>query len=100
MAAEAGGGVPAVLNAANEVAVAAFLCGKLAFTRIAIEVEQVLSRFVPHAPTSLAEVIAALLAMKLPPKQAAEHSGGVLQGLRDGFRYAAGFPTAVTRTAK
>ncbi|MEP7222020.1 MAG: 1-deoxy-D-xylulose-5-phosphate reductoisomerase [Novosphingobium sp.] len=57
-AAEAGGGIPAVLNAANEVAVAAFLGGKLAFTRIAVEVEQVLSRFSPRAPTCLAEVIA------------------------------------------
>jgi 1-deoxy-D-xylulose-5-phosphate reductoisomerase len=57
-AAEAGGGIPAVLNAANEVAVAAFLGGKLAFTRIAVQVEQVLSRFAPNAPTSLAEVIA------------------------------------------
>ena len=49
---------PAVLNAANEVAVAAFLSGKLAFTRIAVQVEQVLSRFSPKPPTSLAEVIA------------------------------------------
>ncbi|MEP6869869.1 MAG: 1-deoxy-D-xylulose-5-phosphate reductoisomerase, partial [Novosphingobium sp.] len=57
-AVEAGGGTPAVLNAANEVAVAAFLSGKLSFTRIAVEVEQVLSRFSPAAPTSLAEVIA------------------------------------------
>ncbi len=31
---QAGGCVPAILNASNEVAVAAFLCGKLAFTQI------------------------------------------------------------------
>jgi len=57
-AAEAGGGMPAVLNAANEVAVAAFLAGKLAFTRIAVEVETVMNRMTPTAPASLADVIA------------------------------------------
>ena len=57
-AAAAGGGVPAVLNAANEVAVAAFLSGKLAFTRIAAQVEETLGRFAPRAPASLEEVIA------------------------------------------
>jgi len=57
-AAEAGGGVPAVLNAANEIAVAAFLDGKLAFTKIAAQVEETLGRFAPPAPTTLAEVIA------------------------------------------
>lgn len=31
---QAGGCVPAILNASNEVAVAAFLCGKIAFTQI------------------------------------------------------------------
>ncbi|MFM6930636.1 MAG: 1-deoxy-D-xylulose-5-phosphate reductoisomerase [Novosphingobium sp.] len=57
-AAEAGGAMPAVLNAANEVAVAAFLSGKLPFTRIAVEVEKLMERFAPPAPASLAEVIA------------------------------------------
>ncbi len=57
-AAEAGGGVPAVLNAANEIAVAAFLVGNLAFTRIAAQVEQTLARFAPAVPTTLADVIA------------------------------------------
>ncbi|WP_310533816.1 1-deoxy-D-xylulose-5-phosphate reductoisomerase [Novosphingobium sp.] len=57
-AAEAGGAMPAVLNAANEVAVAAFLSGKLPFTRIAVEVERLMDRFAPPAPASLAEVIA------------------------------------------
>ena len=57
-AAAAGGGVPAVLNASNEVAVAAFLGGKLAFTRIAAQVEETLGRFAPSAPSSLDEVIA------------------------------------------
>jgi 1-deoxy-D-xylulose-5-phosphate reductoisomerase len=57
-AAAAGGGVPAVLNAANEVAVAAFLSGKLAFTRIAAQVEETLGSFAPDAPATLDEVIA------------------------------------------
>ena len=57
-AAEAGGAAPAVLNAANEVAVAAFLDGKLSFTRIAVVVEQVLSRYAPPPPAELADVLA------------------------------------------
>lgn len=57
-AAEAGGAAPAVLNAANEVAVAAFLDGKVPFTRIAVVVEQVLSRYAPPAPATLADVMA------------------------------------------
>lgn len=57
-AAAAGGGAAAVLNAANEVAVAAFLDGKLAFTRIASQVEETLGAFAPGAPASLDEVIA------------------------------------------
>jgi len=43
-AAEAGGTAPAVLNAANEVAVAAFLAGTLGFARIPEIVEAVLER--------------------------------------------------------
>jgi len=57
-AAEAGGGTPAVLNAANEVAVASFLAGQIGFTRIAAHVEDVLSRFAPPKPTSLDDVLA------------------------------------------
>jgi 1-deoxy-D-xylulose-5-phosphate reductoisomerase len=57
-AAEAGGAIPAVLNAANEIAVASFLDSKLAFTRIAVMVEQVLTRYSPSAPASLSDVIA------------------------------------------
>jgi 1-deoxy-D-xylulose-5-phosphate reductoisomerase len=57
-AAEAGGAAPAVLNAANEIAVAAFLGGQIGFTRIAAHVEDVLSCYAPPAPGSLADVIA------------------------------------------
>lgn len=42
---EAGGGTPAVLNAANEEAVAAFLGGKLPFGRITGVVDAAMSRF-------------------------------------------------------
>ena len=57
-AAQAGGAMPAVLNAANEVAVAAFLAGKISFVRIAAMADEVLSRYAPAAPTSLADVMA------------------------------------------
>jgi 1-deoxy-D-xylulose-5-phosphate reductoisomerase len=57
-AAEAGGAAPAVLNAANEIAVAAFLAGQIAFTRIAAHVAEVLSCYAPPAPACLADVIA------------------------------------------
>ena len=39
-----GGAAPATLNAANEVAVAAFLAGKIPFTRIAVTVEAILEK--------------------------------------------------------
>ena len=57
-AAEAGGAAALVLNAANEVAVAAFLAGQIGFTRIAAMVEEAMTRFSPATPTSLDEVIA------------------------------------------
>ena len=59
---EVGGGAPAVLNAANEIAVAAFLSGQIAFTRIAAVVEQALDVYAGQrsnaAPANLAEVLA------------------------------------------
>lgn len=51
-----GGGRPAQLNAANEVAVAAFLAGQIGFPAIAALVEQAMARFAPPAPQSLNEV--------------------------------------------
>ena len=54
---EAGGTAPAVLNAANEVAVQAFLDRRIRFTDIAAVVEHALER----VPTSAAEELAALL---------------------------------------
>ncbi len=57
-AAAAGGAAPAVLNAANEVAVAAFLGGQIAFTDISLLVAQTLDRDLPAAPRSLDDVLA------------------------------------------
>jgi 1-deoxy-D-xylulose-5-phosphate reductoisomerase len=54
----AGGAAPATMNAANEIAVAAFLDGQIAFTRIVQSVEDVLSRAMLSAPASLDDVIA------------------------------------------
>ena len=52
-AAEQGGATPAILNAANEVAVAAFLKGQIGFLDIAIVVSSTLDGYSPNAPRSL-----------------------------------------------
>lgn len=54
---EAGAGAPATLNAANEVAVSAFLSGQIAFTSIVAVVESTLSRYSAPAPASLDDVL-------------------------------------------
>jgi 1-deoxy-D-xylulose-5-phosphate reductoisomerase len=53
----AGGGAPTILNAANEVAVAAFLQRRLGFLDIAVIVEQVLSEIGPTAADDLDAVL-------------------------------------------
>lgn len=55
---EAGGARPAILNAANEIAVAAFLSGRLGFLEIAAIVADTLARYDPAAPESLDAVLA------------------------------------------
>ncbi len=55
----AGGAAPAVFNAANEVAVAAFLAGRLPFLGIASVVEKTLETVQPPPPTNLAAALAA-----------------------------------------
>lgn len=55
---EAGGAAPAVLNAANEIAVEAFLSGQIAFTRITAVAQETLARYTAHAPGTLEEVLA------------------------------------------
>ncbi len=54
----AGGARPAILNAANEVAVAAFLAGHIGFLEIAAIVDDTLSAYDPAAPETLDAVLA------------------------------------------
>lgn len=54
----AGGTAPAIFNAANEVAVAAFLAGQLPFLRIAEVVDATLQRLPSIEPPDLASVLA------------------------------------------
>ncbi len=54
---QAGGARPAILNAANEVAVAAFLAGHIGFLEIAAIVEDTLDRYDPAAPETLDAVL-------------------------------------------
>jgi 1-deoxy-D-xylulose-5-phosphate reductoisomerase len=54
---EAGGAAPVVLNAANEVAVAAFLAGQVAFSDIARTVEDALGSAEFDAPRSIGDVL-------------------------------------------
>ncbi len=54
---EQGGAAPTILNAANEVAVACFLAGRIGFAIIANLVEQALDRVTAKAPSSINEVI-------------------------------------------
>ncbi len=54
-----GGAVPAVMNAANEVVVAAFLEGKIRFTEISTLVERVTGSFEPTESLGLEQLLAA-----------------------------------------
>ena len=54
---QAGGAAPTILNAANEIAVAAFLDHRIGFGDIASLVEMALERTDARAPRSIAEVI-------------------------------------------
>jgi 1-deoxy-D-xylulose-5-phosphate reductoisomerase len=55
----AGGAAPAVLNAANEIAVEAFLAGRLAFTGIAGVIADTLASLPAGAADELAQVMEA-----------------------------------------
>jgi 1-deoxy-D-xylulose-5-phosphate reductoisomerase len=54
---ESGGAAPIVLNAANEVAVAAFLDGAVRFPEIAVLVQETLNRASYDAPRSIGDVL-------------------------------------------
>ncbi|WP_070157060.1 1-deoxy-D-xylulose-5-phosphate reductoisomerase [Sphingobium phenoxybenzoativorans] len=58
-AAEAGGAYPAVLNAANEVAVAAFLAERIGFLEIAMIVEETLTAYSAQAPRRIEDILEA-----------------------------------------
>ena len=58
-AAEQGGLAPAILNAANEVAVAAFLDKAIGFLDIAMIVEDVLNRYSAPVPSGIDDVLEA-----------------------------------------
>ena len=53
---ELGGGLPAVYNAANEVAVAAFLAGQIKFTAIIDTVESVVQSFGSNTTTTIRDI--------------------------------------------
>ncbi len=55
---QAGGAAPTILNAANEIAVAAFLAGRIGFLDIVATVEGTLAAMAPPAPATIAAVIA------------------------------------------
>ena len=73
-AAQAGGAAPAVLNAANEVAVAAFLAGQIAFTDISALVAQTLSGTLPPAPRILEDVFAVDAVARARAAETLEHA--------------------------
>ena len=54
---EVGGARPAILNAANEIAVASFLESRIGFLDIASVAGEVLAAFQPGAPASIDEVL-------------------------------------------
>jgi 1-deoxy-D-xylulose-5-phosphate reductoisomerase len=56
-AAKTGGSMPVVLNAANEVAVSAFLKGKLEYQGIPAVIERVMENHVPYSPAGLEEIL-------------------------------------------
>lgn len=58
-AAETGGAYPAVLNASNEVAVAAFLAGRIGFLEIAMIVEETLTAYSAQAPRRIEDILEA-----------------------------------------
>jgi 1-deoxy-D-xylulose-5-phosphate reductoisomerase len=58
-AAEAGGTTPAILNAANEVAVAAFLAGRIGFLEIATIVEETLTVYSATSPRRIEDILEA-----------------------------------------
>ena len=76
-AARAGGGAPTVLNAANEVAVAAFLDHALPFTAIAPVIEATLARCAAGDPGGLDAILALDAEARVRATEACRAHGGV-----------------------
>jgi 1-deoxy-D-xylulose-5-phosphate reductoisomerase len=77
-AARAGGTAPAVLNAANEIAVQAFLDRRLNFTAIAAVIDKVLQRLDSSPVTALGDVLDADAAARRLAEDLIEPSSGAL----------------------
>ena len=69
----AGGTAPAILNAANEVAVDSFLNGKITFTRIADVVEQTLEQLDYETAVSMSVILAADAQARQVAKELCRH---------------------------
>jgi len=76
-AAQAGGTAPCVLNAADEVAVHAFLCGELPFTGIPRVIEDTLAAVLPQPLRDFSNLLEA-------DAEARRHAGGVGGAVRRG----------------
>jgi 1-deoxy-D-xylulose-5-phosphate reductoisomerase len=67
---KSGGAAPATLNAANEVAVAAFLEGRLPFLQITAVIEETLNALEAHPVRTLEDVLAVDAAARMRARQA------------------------------
>ncbi len=76
-AGEAGGTAPCVLNAADEIAVAAFLGRRIPFTAIAEVVEATLEALPPHAPTHFEDLFAVDAEARRRAQALCERAGAV-----------------------
>ncbi|MCP8938213.1 1-deoxy-D-xylulose-5-phosphate reductoisomerase [Alsobacter sp. SYSU M60028] len=79
----AGGAAPTVLNAANEVAVAAFLAGALAFGAIPRLVEETLERMAGRYGSDAPRDVAAALELDVEARRIACEIGGIAAKLTD-----------------
>lgn len=71
---EVGGAAPAILNAANEVAVEAFLAGHIGFSRITAVAEETLERYDAASPSTLEDVLAIDSEARISAAEALEHA--------------------------
>jgi 1-deoxy-D-xylulose-5-phosphate reductoisomerase len=79
-AARAGGTAPAILNAANEVAVSAFLDRRIGFTDIAPAIAHALDTLAPQRDSTLEAILAADAAARTQVEQFIARQGGPRRG--------------------